>query len=76
MSRQNDLSNKKTAEEVKVVQNVLTVDGILCQIRLPQDEGAEALLLHLIQSAFPGAVLPLVALPDDCRLVPLKQLYN
>lgn len=75
MVSQTDLSEKTSATDVKIVQICLEVDGILCQIRLP-DDGTEELLLRLIQSAFPGSVLPLVALPDSCRLIPLKNLYN
>lgn len=74
MAQPTDLSEKTSATEVKVVQICLEVDGILCQIRIPEE--TEAMLLLLIQSAFPGGVLPLVALPDNCRLVPLKSLYN
>lgn len=60
--------------DVQLIQVIVSVDGALCQVVLP-DEYKPA-MLHLMQGFCEGGALKVVRLPADVVKIPLSEAIN
>jgi hypothetical protein len=60
--------------DVELVQVVVSVDGALCRVVIPQE--CKPVLLRLMQGLCEGGTLEVVRLPDSVGLIPLRDVIK